>query len=429
MNPLWQRAVLLYQQQRWDLAEQACRELLLSDPNDSDGLWLLALCLDQREKFEEATVAARQAVTLAPEDPQTHYALAIVLFDRNHVQEAGHSIGEALRISPETSSYWGLLAQVYFKQERWRDALEAAERGLQFDPEQATCLNFKALSLNKLGRAALAGETLEAALARDPENAITHTNLGWTRIEKGQYREALDSFREALRLDPEIDSARQGILEAIKARNLLYRIMLRYALWMARLDSGMRWGVMIGGYMGYRFVSNIGRYFPAAAPYAGVIVTVYIAFVILTWLADPVFNLLMRLHPDGKYALSDKQIVQANWVGALLGVALASLVVYFSTGAITARCSALVFGLMIPPVLGALECEPGRPRNSMAAISVALFLVGMTGTSIVFLAETAPGMVTQEMASISRLCWLIFPFAALGSQFATSYFANMTVRR
>lgn len=429
MNPLWQRAVLLFGQQRWELAEQACREILLEHPEDADALRLLALCLCEREQYDEATRAARQAVALAPDDAASHHALAVVMFQRRHYAEAGHSVGESLRLNPERPHAWALLAQVNLCQERWKEALEAAERGLQFDPENADCLNLKAMCLNKLGRPALASETLRGALSREPDNALTHANLGWTHLERGAYREALDSFREALRIDPTMEHARRGILEAIKARNPVYRLALRYVLWMGRLQEGARWGVIVGAYFGYRLVSNMGRHVPALAPYTGAIVAVYVSFVLLTWLADPLFNLLMRLHPDGKYALSRSQIVQANWVGGLLAVALPSLIVYLSTGLVTARCLALVGGFLIPPVLGALASDVGKPRNVMIAISVALFLLGMAGTAVVLLAETAPGLVTEPLESLARFCWSVFPVAALAAQFAAPYFANQTVRR
>ena len=42
-----------------------------------------------------------------------------------------------------------------------------------------------------------------------------------------------------------VDWARQGILEALKARHLLYRLMLWYFLWMAKLSEKAQWAVVI----------------------------------------------------------------------------------------------------------------------------------------------------------------------------------------
>ena len=66
------------------------------------------------------------------------------------------------------------------------------------------------MALVRLGRRDEAGATLEAALARDPENAVTHANQGWARLHAGDFRGALEHFREALRLNPSLEWARAG---------------------------------------------------------------------------------------------------------------------------------------------------------------------------------------------------------------------------
>ena len=40
----------------------------------------------------------------------------------------------------------------------------------------------------------------------------------WALIEQGEHEQAMEHFREALRLNPQLDWARQGIVEAMKAR-------------------------------------------------------------------------------------------------------------------------------------------------------------------------------------------------------------------
>jgi len=109
------------------------------------------------------------------------------------------------------------------------------------DPEHAGCLNLRAMAEVKLGRKAQAAATIEAALARDPENAGTHANRGWTYLEESDPGRALEHFREALRLDPENEWAREGMVEALKARHGVYRLVLRCFLWMQKLGESARW--------------------------------------------------------------------------------------------------------------------------------------------------------------------------------------------
>ena len=94
------------------------------------------------------------------------------------------------------------------------------------------------MALVQLGRKDEAQQTLGSALANDPENALTHANQGWALLHRGDHAKALEHFREALRIDPELDWARAGIVEALKARHLIYRVMLRFFLWMGRQSQG-----------------------------------------------------------------------------------------------------------------------------------------------------------------------------------------------
>ena len=61
--------------------------------------------------------------------------------------------------------------------------------------------------------------------------------------------------REALRIAPENEYARHGLVEALKARHLVYRMMLAYFLWMARLSSKARWAVVIGALVLFNYTS------------------------------------------------------------------------------------------------------------------------------------------------------------------------------
>ena len=84
---------------------------------------------------------------------------------------------------------------------------------------------------------------------------------------QGNPLKAMEHFREALRLDPEMEWARAGIVEAMKARNFVYRWMLAYFLWMARLDSRVRWGLVIGAPGGEQpHLAAGGGRTPALAP-------------------------------------------------------------------------------------------------------------------------------------------------------------------
>ena len=395
MNPNLERGLLLYQQSRYDLAEEQLRQALAADPDDSYSHALLALCLTEREQFKAATEEAQHAVHLAPDDPFSHYALARVFYDRDRLEEASAAIAESIRQDPTDADYHSLLAAIRFDQRRWREALRAAEQGLQSDPEHVGCTNLRAMALVKLGRRQEAGATIDVALARNPENAITHANQGWTLLEKRDHTKALEHFREALRLDPENEWARRGIVEALKAKYFIYSLMLRYFLWMSKLSHGAQWAIILGGYFGYRFLSSVSSSHPDWAPWILPLKILYIVFAIMTWIADPLFNLLLRLNRFGRLALSEEQTAASNWIGAGLLAAVLSLSWWLVAGGQQALLLALVFGLTVLPLAGTFKCQAGWPRTVMAAYTT---LLGMVGTVAVLMPDGSKSLRSMGAA-------------------------------
>jgi tetratricopeptide (TPR) repeat protein len=429
MNPNTQRALLLFDQSRHELAEGELRQALATDPRDSFAHALLALCLSKREKFNEATAEARQAIHLAPDFPFAHYAMASICHDRQRNAEALTAIQEALRLDSSDADYFALLAAIHLDERRWPAALEAAERGLQLDSEHVGCTNLRAIALVKLGRKSEAGLTIETALAKNPENAITHANQGWTLLAQSNPQQALEHFREALRLDPESEWARQGIVEALKARNIVYAIMLRYFLWMARLSSGAQWGIILAGYFGYRLLGSVSKARPDLAPWLMPIRILYIAFVLLTWTADPLFNLLLRLSRFGRLVLSREQVVASNWVGSCILIALGALLAAVATGFPgTLLMTAFVFGFLILPLAGTFNCARGWPRTAMALYTGAMAAVGILGL-LMLLGGAAAGRGGQSAPAGAAGLFTLFFIAALASSWVANILMAQRPRR
>jgi tetratricopeptide (TPR) repeat protein len=374
-----QRAALLFRQSRFDLAERELRQALGDAPNDARAHALLGLCLAKAERFDEATREAEEAIALAPDLPLTHYALADILHDRARLEEARAVILEAIRLDPEDADYRALLANILADQQRWPEALAAAEDGLRLDPEHTPATNLRAIALLHLGRKEEAGATIEGALARDPENAASHANLGWNLLHRAEYDRALEHFLEALRIDPTFDWAREGLVEALKARHRIYGLLLRYFLWMSRLDGRARWLVLIGAYIGFRVLRGVASAAPALAIIITPVLVVYGAFALSTWLADPLFNLVLRLNRYGRYALSPDQILASNWVGGVLLAGLLSALAGLATGHPAFLFAAFLFVAFSLPVAGTFNCAPGWPRRAMAIYTAALGVLGLAG--------------------------------------------------
>ena len=379
------RARLLMQQDRFAQAEGELRLYLADQPEDGTAHALLAVCLLQLKKLNPAEASARQAVALEPDESFSHRILGMVLLERNDFSGAQQAVDEALQLNPADADLFALRAVVALQRSRWQEALSAAEQGLELEPDNLDCINVQAQALVKLGRKAEASRSIAGALAQAPDNSYTHANQGWALLHQNQPRQSLEHFREALRLDPENDFARLGMVEALKARNLLYRGMLSFFLWMSRLSPKVQIGVIIGGFLGMRVLGQIGDANPAFAPFVTPIIIVYAIFALLTWIADPIFNLLLRLDRYGKHALSSEQRIGSAVFGLDLAIALAAgvtaLVTWLVGGPeilfVLALVATIVFGVALIPVSVIWKCQAGWPRWTMGMYSLGFIAFGL----------------------------------------------------
>lgn len=381
-----QRGWLLAQQGRHDLAEREYRLALAEDPHDADTHALLALVLAEQEpRRAEALEEARTAIGLAPDDAFPHYAEAHVHLEAQRWEPAQRSAEEAIRIDPDDPGHYTVLAASHLGRRRWREALEAADQALAIDPTHTGAANLRSTALVYLGRKDEAGATLHGALARDPENSHTHANQGWALLHRGDRAAALRHFREALRLDPESEWARQGLAEAMKARNPLYAGMLRYFLWMDRLPARTRWMVVLGGFFGYRILRGAAASNPALAPWLTPLMVAYGAFLLLSWTAPQIFNAVLLASRDGRYVLSPEQRRSGGWVAAGLAAAIVLVVAALVTNVGWVAMGALMFAAMLIPLSATFRGPRGRPTRVMSMVTVGLY--AMAALSLVLVAQ------------------------------------------
>jgi tetratricopeptide (TPR) repeat protein len=422
MNPHLQRALMLLEQARHELAAQELRQALVDTPNDAMTHAVLAMCLSANKQYDEASEEAETAIHLQPDQPFGFYAHSVVLRARNRFAEAQTAIEQAIGMDPDHPSYFSQLGQLHFDQRRWQAALEAAESGLALDPEDVECINVRAMALVRLGRKMDASAALETALQHDPEDEFAHANLGWALIEQGKHEEAMEHFREALRLNPQLDWARQGIVEAMKARYFIYRIMLGYFLWMMKLTSKMQWYFLIGAFLGFQFLVRQLNDHPWLMP----LVIAYVGFALMTWIATPLFNLVLRLNRFGRLALSREQIVTSNWVGLCVLGAFTFLGIFFFRlvpNNIGPLYGAMACVFMIPPLSNVYNCEPGKPRNLIICVSVLMGLVGFFASVPLLILSRLPdpNAVPAILLLPTVISLKIFTIVALGSQLAANF--------
>ncbi len=164
-------------------------------------------------------------------------------------------------------------------------------------------------------------------MARDPDNSLSHSALGWTLVNNGKYQEAQVAFREALRLDPSDEMARQGLMTAMNNRSFVFRLVHKFYVAMSRLNSKAAFGLIFGAWLLMQVLGSVAGRVPMLAPLIFPILIFYVLFVILTWIATPLFNTVLRFHPFGQHLLNRTERWASNLIAPCLGLAIFALVI------------------------------------------------------------------------------------------------------
>jgi tetratricopeptide (TPR) repeat protein len=115
----------------------------------------------------------------------------------------------AWRRLPPTASNLASLAEALLREGRRGEARSAARRSLALDPRHAHALNIAAVIEATDGKLDSALRQLEKARGSNPDYPLTWINLGVTYEALGRGEEALASYDEAIRLQPDSAEARR----------------------------------------------------------------------------------------------------------------------------------------------------------------------------------------------------------------------------
>jgi tetratricopeptide (TPR) repeat protein len=374
------RAALLLEHNRPAEAEKELRAHLAQAPHDVHALLLLSHSLTVQDKDKEAVEVAKQAVATAPDLDATHYHLAKALLGRGELAPALASAEQAIALDPGDANNHGLLALILHHANEHDKALRAAEQGLALDPEHLGCMNVRSAELTHLKRHEEAGASIDKALELDPENPYTHSNTGWTALHRGDHAKAMEHFREALRREPGLETARRGMVEALKARYWIYRQWLKYVFWVSNLKDGTQRFFIIGAWVLSRVLRVVAKQVPALELFVWPLLIMYALFAMSTWVIEPLTNLLLRFNRFGRYVLSREEKVTSTLTGLALLIAIvsgAALVILKDERFIAPGIYGL---LMMIPLASMLRGPRERKRNLRVIAACVLAIVGAMGT-------------------------------------------------
>lgn len=384
------RGQQLFSVRRWTNALDSFRESLSSDPECAAAHCGAALALLELGRAEEAEKHARAGVAALPEHPACHYVLARTLADQNRPQEALKAIDAALELEPEEAKYWGLKALLLCDESDWAGALRCADLGLAEDPTYSTCLVARARAMIGLGQPDETDSVLKDALSRNAEDPLIHASLGWTALAAKQHERALEHFSEALKIDPELEWAREGMMESLRNRYFIYRWIFRYYLRMSRLTSGQRWMVILGGYFAVRFFLSLGRSQPDLKPWLLPFLLLYALFVYLSWTGQALANVFLRWNKHGSRLLNSDELHVSALVSTCWVLAGGAFLAEFF-GANGLGLAGLMLMIQVIPICARSGCSKPNSRKKLSILSWIVGLLGLSGFTLMMVSSQGAG--------------------------------------
>ena len=287
-------------------------EAIQADPEQPQAYLEMALAqIEMLGKRKEALLAADRAVALAPNSAHFIGYKAFLQARSGDNKSALETSRQSLNIFP--NCHIALLAEcnAFTKLAKFPEAEASARRMLALNAEDVSALNLLAQSLRFQNKLVECREVVGQILAQVPNDSFGHANAGYEALKAGDHRRANQHFLQALRFDPNCDFARGGLLQSLRVRGLVYRIIFSILSGFGEHSQGL--GRILG---------------PACFLSGGILLAPILLFLIVAFTLYPLSNFFLLLDPAGRRSLVPRErrwALFTGWVACLLllGLALA----------------------------------------------------------------------------------------------------------
>jgi tetratricopeptide (TPR) repeat protein len=199
----------------WDVerhytrAEEAFRGAIRRDPSFAEAHARLALALFKNyeetrkpERVPEAERAAERAVALAPELPEARLAQGVIQLGRGLSAEAAATLQRAQDLAPADDVIVRRIAEAYAESHRTADAEGLFRRAISLRPDYWENHNSYGKFLSSLGRFEEAMQPFREVVRLRPDSDVGYTNLAGVHIYRGEFEEAEPLLKTSLLKHP-----------------------------------------------------------------------------------------------------------------------------------------------------------------------------------------------------------------------------------
>ncbi|NES05441.1 MAG: tetratricopeptide repeat protein [Okeania sp. SIO2F4] len=174
-------------------------------------------------KFDEAYAACLKALNSQPEFAPACKNIGDILQAKGNIEAAKNYYTKAITIFPDFAEAYANLGSMYAKQQDWEKAIFYYQKAIYLKPSLAGVYRNLAKVWQYLGKEELVTEFTYQALMLEPKSATAkeHLNLGNELLELGQIEAAINCYRHAIKLQPNLSGSYQKLGEVLTQKGEL----------------------------------------------------------------------------------------------------------------------------------------------------------------------------------------------------------------
>ncbi|PLZ03412.1 hypothetical protein CY652_06290 [Burkholderia sp. WAC0059] len=206
------RAQLLDQEGKVDDARQLLANIDTTDPRDEAVIARTdAAILFDAKRYPEAEARLAKATTDFPDDPDLAYDYAMAAEKNGHYDVMETELRKLIRTEPDNPEAYNALGySLADRNERLQEADKLVEKASSLAPDDAFIMDSVGWVKYRLGDTGDAIKLLRRAFSLQP-NAEIGAHLGEVLWKNGDQTEALATWREALKIEPDNDTLQKTL--------------------------------------------------------------------------------------------------------------------------------------------------------------------------------------------------------------------------
>lgn len=163
------------------------------------------------KNYKDALSSYKMALLYRKNYANCYYNIGNLYIDMNNSSMALRYWKETIAIDPKHSKAWSNILALLDNKGLVQEILDTSAEALKHVPDDASIMFSRANAFGKLGQFNESESLFLRAIQKNPRSGLFHANLGVLYHRSGKRKEALEHYRKAIELDPNLKSAKQNM--------------------------------------------------------------------------------------------------------------------------------------------------------------------------------------------------------------------------